>query len=205
MREQVASIYPARLEVDYPDQHDRVTTVFRVFLIIPIGIVISVLTAGFTQTAYNRTGQVVRTTNGGIAACLFAATVLMILLRQRYPRWWFDFALELARFGTRVGAYLALFTGHCPSTVEEQGVHLQIDYPDVEKDLNRWLPLVKWLLVIPQLVVLAVLSVAAFFAVVIAWFAILFTGQYPRGLFNFVVRRRPLVAARTGLRDPPGH
>jgi Domain of unknown function (DUF4389) len=64
---------------------------------------------------------------------------------------------------------------------------------------------VKWLLVIPQLVVLAVLSVAAFFAVVIAWFAILFTGQYPRGPFDFVVRRRPLVAARTGLRDPPGH
>jgi hypothetical protein len=118
MTEQVASIYPARLQGDYPDQHDRVTTVFRVFLIIPIGIIISVLTAGFTQTAYNRTGQVVRTTSGGIAACLFAATVLMILFRQRYPRWWFDFALELARFGTRVGAYLALLTGQYPSTVE---------------------------------------------------------------------------------------
>jgi hypothetical protein len=187
MTEQVASIYPARLEVDYPDQHDRVTTLFRVFLIIPIAILLSVLTAGFTQTAYNRTGQVVRTTSGGIAACLFVATVLMILFRQRYPRWWFDFALELARFGTRVGAYLALLTDQYPSTVEEQSVHLQIDYPDVEHDLNRWLPLVKWLLVIPHLIGLVVLSVAAFFAVVIAWFAILFTGRYPRGLFDFVV------------------
>jgi len=187
MTEQVASTYPARLDVDYPDQHDRVTTLFRVFLIIPIATVISVLTSGFTQTVYNRTGQVVRTTSGGIAAGLFVATVLMILFRQRYPRWWFDFALELTCFGTRVGAYLALLTDQYPSTVEEQSVHLQIDYPDVEHDLNRWLPLVKWLLVIPHLIVLMLLSVAAFFAVVIAWFAILFTGQYPRGLFDFVV------------------
>jgi hypothetical protein len=182
-----ASVYPARLEVDYPDQHNRVTTFFRVVLIIPIAIVSAVLTAGATQTVYDRSGQVVRHTSGGIAAGLFVATMLMILFRQRYPRWWFDFALELARFGTRVGAYLVLLTDQYPSTVEEQSVHLQIDYPDVERDLNRWLPLVKWLLAIPHFLVLFVLSVAALFAVLIAWFAILFTGQYPRGLFDFVV------------------
>ena len=182
-----ASAYPARLEVDYPDQHNRVTTFFRVVLVIPIAIVSTVLTAGATQTVYDRSGQVVRHTSGGIAAGLFGATMLMILFRQRYPRWWFDFALELARFGTRIGAYFALLTDQYPSTVEEQSVHLQIDYPNVESDLNRWLPLVKWLLAIPHLIVLAVLSVAAFFAVVIAWFAILFTGRYPRGLFDFVV------------------
>ena len=136
---------------------------------------------------YERSGEAVRHTSGGITAGLFAATMLMIVFRQRYPRWWFDFALELARFGTRIGAYLALLTDQYPSTVEEQAVHLQIDYPNVESDLNRWLPLVKWLLVIPHLFVLFVLSVAAFFAVVIAWFAILFTGRYPRGLFDFVV------------------
>jgi hypothetical protein len=181
------SVYPASLEVDYPDQHNRVTTLFRLVLIIPIGIVIAVLTAGATQTVYHQSGQVVRTTSGGIAAGLFVATLLMIVFRKRYPRWWFDFALELARFGARVGAYFVLLTDLYPSTVEEQSVHLQIDYPDVERDLNRWLPLVKWLLAIPHFVLLIVLSVAAFFAVVIAWFAILLTGRYPRGLFDFVV------------------
>ena len=182
-----SSVYPARLEVDYPDQHNRVTTLFRVVLIIPIGIVFAVLTAGATQTVYNESGQVVSTTSGGIATGLFLAAMLMIVFRKRYPRWWFDFVLELTRFGARIGAYLVLLTDQYPSTVEEQGVHLQIDYPDVERDLNRWLPLVKWLLAIPHFLVLIVLSVAAFFAVVIAWFAILLTGRYPRGLFDFVV------------------
>jgi len=188
MTEQVpASVYPARLEIDYPDQHDRVTTLFRMFLVIPIAIVIGVLTTGATQTVYNQSGQVVRESSGGISTGLFLATLLMILFARRYPRWWFDFALELARFGTRIGAYVALLTDQYPSTVEEQSVHLQIDYPDVERDLNQWLPLVKWLLAIPHFIVLAVLSVVAFFAVVIAWFTILFTGRYPRGLFDFVV------------------
>ena len=182
-----ATAYPARLEVDYLDQHDRVTTLFRLILAIPILVVLGVLTAGVTQTVYEQGGEVVRTTTGGIAACLFTATLLMILFRQVYPRWWFDFALELARFGARVGAYLGLLTDQYPSTVEEQSVHLDIDYPDAERDLNRWLPLVKWLLAIPHLIILGLLSVAAFVAVVIAWFTILFTGHYPRGLFDFVV------------------
>ena len=185
--EPTQSVYPARLEVDYPERHNRVTTLFRAVLIIPIVIVISVLTAGTTRTVYDEAGEVVSTTSGGIASGLFFATLLMILFRQRYPRWWFDFAVELARFGARVCAYLVLLTDRYPSTVDEQSVHLQIDYPDTERDLNRWLPLVKWLLAIPHYVVLFVLSVAAFFAVVVAWFAILFTGRYPRGLFDFVV------------------
>ena len=182
-----ASVYPARLQVDYPEQHNRVTTLFRVFLVIPIAIVLGVLTAGATETVYDQSGNVVSTTSGGIAAGLFTATLLMILFRQRYPRWWFDFALEVTRFSARVGAYLGLLTDQYPSTVEEQSVHLHIDYPDVERDLNRWLPLVKWLLAIPHLIILLVLSVAAFVAVVIAWFTILITGRYPRGLFDFVV------------------
>ena len=156
-------------------------------LVIPIAIVFGVLTAGATQTVYDQSGQTVSTTSGGIAAGLFMATLLMILFRQRYPRWWFDFALELTRFGARVGAYVALLTDEYPSTVEEQSVHLDLDYPDAERDLNRWLPLVKWLLAIPHYIVLFFLSVGAFFAVVVAWFAILFTGRYPRGLFDYVV------------------
>jgi hypothetical protein len=179
--------YPARLQVDYPEQHDRVTTLFRVVLVIPIAIVLGVLTAGATETVYDQSGDVVSRTSGGIAAGLFVATGLMIVFRARYPRWWFDFAREVARFSARVGAYLGLLTDQYPSTVEEQSVHLDIDYPDVERDLNRWLPLVKWLLAIPHLIILLALSVAAFVAVVIAWFAILITGRYPRGLFDFVV------------------
>lgn len=185
--ESVSTSYPARLEVDYPQQHNRLTTLFRLVLVIPIAIVISILTAGATHTVYTHGGKLVSSTSGGIATGLFIATLLMIVFRKRYPRWWFDFALELARFGTRIGAYLALLTDQYPSTVEEQSVHLEVDYPDVERDLNRWLPLIKWLLAIPHFLVLVVLSVAAFFAVVIAWFVILFTGRYPRGLFTFVV------------------
>jgi len=183
----VPTAYPARLEVDHSAQYNRVKTLFRVFLVIPIAIVYGVLTAGVTRTFYDQSGQTVSTTSGGITSGLFVATLLMILFRQRYPRWWFDFARELTRFGTRVGAYFALLTEDYPSTVEEQKVHLEIDYPDAERDLNRWLPLVKWLLAIPHYIVLFFLSVGAFFAVVIAWFAILFTGHYPRGLFDYVV------------------
>jgi len=183
----VPTAYPARLDVDYVEEHDRVKTLFRIFLVIPIAIVYGALTAGATQTSTNRTGETVSTSSGGIVAGLFVATLLMILFRQRYPRWWFEFALELTRFGARIGAYVALLGDEYPSTVEEQRVHLELDYPDVENDLNRWLPLVKWFLAIPHYVVLFFLSVGAVFAVVIAWFAILFTGRYPRGLFDYVV------------------
>ena len=131
-----------------------------------------------------QSGEQMRSTGGGITAGLFLATLLMIVFRVRYPRWWFDFALQLSRFSARIGAYFALLTDQYPSTVEEQSVHLDIDYPDVERDLNRYLPLVKWLLAIPHYLVLAFLAIGA---VVIAWFSILFTGRYPRGLFEYVV------------------
>ena len=184
--------YAARLDVDYPDRLDRVTTAFRIIWIIPIAIVLGALSATATSTAtvVTATGEVVSEvsrTGGGIAGGLFAATLLMILFRQRYPRWWFDFALQFNRFTARVWAYAALLTDTYPSTVDEQAVHLDLDYPDVPKDLNRWLPLVKWLLVIPHVIVLAFLIIGAFIAVVVAWFAILFTGRYPRGLFEYVV------------------
>ena len=187
-----SQVYAARLSVDYPERLDRVTTAFRLIWVIPIAIVLSALSAQATSTVtiVNTTGQVVTQVNrtgGGVAAGLFAATLLMILFRRRYPHWWFDFALQLNRFSARVGAYLALLTDRYPSTEDEQSVHLDLDYPDAEKDLNRWLPLVKWFLVIPHLIVLAFLGLGAVVAVVVAWFAILFTGRYPRGLFDYVV------------------
>lgn len=179
--------YPARLEVDYSAQLDRVKTLFRLVLIIPIALIYGVLTAGVPGAGYHPSGQAASATGGGIAGGLFLATLLMILFRRRYPRWWFDFALELTRFGARICAYFVLLTDEYPSTVEEQKVHLEVDYPDVERDLNRWLPLVKWLLAVPHVVVLFFLSVGALVAVVIGWFAILFTGRFPRGLFDYVV------------------
>jgi hypothetical protein len=184
--------YAARLDIDYPEKLDRVTSAFRFLWIIPIAIVLSVLsaTAVSTTTVVTASGEVVGQVSrsaGGIAGALFGATLLMILFRRRYPRWWFDFALQFNRFSARVAAYAALLTDRYPSTVEEQAVHVDLDYPDAEKDLNRWLPLVKWFLVIPHVIVLVFLFIGAFFAVVIAWFAILFTGRYPRGLFDYVV------------------
>ncbi|MGA7228880.1 MAG: DUF4389 domain-containing protein, partial [Acidimicrobiia bacterium] len=169
-----------------------VTTFFRLIWALPVVILLSILTAGATSTVKTVTeaGKIVsRTseTSGGIVGGLFLATLLMIVFRQKYPRWWFDFALQLNRFSARVGAYLALLTDRYPSTVEEQSVHLDLDYPDVERDLSQWMPLIKWLVAIPHYVILLVLFVITFFLVVVAWFAILFTGRYPKGIFDFVV------------------
>lgn len=187
--------YPARLEVAYPDRLKRVTTAFRLILVIPIAIVSSVLAGGGTQNVRTSGGTWVTTTSAGISGGLFVATLLMIVVRRRYPRWWFDFALELTRFSARIGAYIALLTDKYPSTVDHQAVALDVDYPDVERDLNRWLPLVKWLLAIPHYIVFVFLALGAFVSVIIAWFAILFTGRYPRALFDYVVG-----VARWGLR-----
>jgi hypothetical protein len=179
--------YAARFDIDYPEQLDRLTTFFRLIWIIPIAVILSLLTATGNETVITAAGDKVVRTSGGIAAGLWAATVLMIVFRTRYPRWWFDFARELTRFEARVGAYVSLVTDKYPSTVDEQSVHLEIDYPDVERDLNRYLPLVKWLLALPHYFVLVALWLAAVVAVLIAWFAILITGRYPRSLFDFVV------------------
>lgn len=180
--------YPARLRIDYPERLDRLTTLLRILWAIPIVVIVSLVTSTGEATWTDREyGERVRNSGGSIAFSIGFATALMIVFRQRYPRWWFDFQLALQRFSSRVGAYLALLRDEYPSTEDEQAVHLELDYPDVKRDLNRWLPLVKWLLAIPHYIVLVVLVVFAVVAVVVAWFAILITGRYPRGLFDFVV------------------
>ena len=186
--------YAARLEIDYPEKLDRLTTFFRILWIIPIAIILGLISGAgetITNTVFlNQAGEVIRKTQetvGGLVTGLVSATALMILFRRLYPRWWFGFARELIRFETRVGAYAGLLTDRYPSTVDEQSVHLEIDYPNVETDLNRWYPLIKWLLAIPHYFVLFFLSIASFFTLIMAWFAILVTGRYPRGLFTFNV------------------
>jgi hypothetical protein len=181
------SDYPVQFSVDYPDRDlNRVTTVFRLFTVIPIGIVLGAVSGAVWTYQYDPARDVVVATSVGAGGLLVFGPLLMILFRQKYPRWWFDWNLNLLRFSNRVGAYLALMEDRYPSTDEEQYVHLDIAYPDVRQDLNRWLPLVKWFLAIPHYVVLFFLWIGAVVAVIIAWFAILFTGRYPRGLFDYV-------------------
>jgi hypothetical protein len=176
--------YPVRFSVDYPDRPlDRLTTGLRIFVAIPILIVLGAVSGGGEWQWDTGNADAAAAGAGGL---LFFAPLLLILFRQKYPRWWFDWNLELQRFGNRVGAYLALMDDRYPATDAHQSVQLDYPYPDVPRDLNRWLPLVKWLLAIPHYVVLLFLWVAALVVVVVAWFAILFTGRYPRGLFDFV-------------------
>jgi hypothetical protein len=178
--------YPVRFDVAYPErQLNRLTTVFRLFALIPIAIVLAAVSGEVFHAGgggdYERSFVV---TAGGL---LFAGPLLMILFRQKYPRWWFDWNQELLRFTHRVWLYGALLDDRYPSTDERQSLTLDLRYPDVPAELNRFLPLVKWLLAIPHYIVLFFLNIGAFVAVVFAWFAILFTGRYPRGLFDFVV------------------
>lgn len=179
--------YPASLDIDYPKKLDRVSSFFRTLWSIPIMVIVVVLTSSGADTYMNEAGKSASASSGGIAGALFGATLLMILFRQRYPKWWFDFNLELNRFTTRVGAYLFLLTDVYPSTEDQQSVHLNIKYPDVKKDLNRWMPLVKWFLAIPHYIVLSFLVIGVMFVTIIAWFSILFTGTYPKSLFDYVV------------------
>ena len=179
--------YAARLEIDYPERLDRLTTFFRLIWAIPILVVLALVSGPGGSQYVDQAGKAAGAAGGSVTAGLFAATALMIVFRQRYPRWWFDFALELARFGARVGAYIFLLTDKYPSTIDEQAVHLEVGYPVVERDLNRWLPLVKWFLAIPHYIVLVVLGAVALLATIVAWVAILVTGTYPRSLFDFVV------------------
>jgi Domain of unknown function (DUF4389) len=176
--------HPVSFDVDYPDRAlNRLTTAFRIFMVIPIVIVLGTIT-GY-QASYG--GESAGTVAVGGTGLLFIPPLLMLLFRQKYPRWWFDWNQELLRFTSRICAYFVLLDDRYPSTDDHQYVRLDYPYPDAQADLNRWLPLVKWLLAIPHYIVLFFLSIGAVFAVIAAWFAILFTGRYPRGLFDFVV------------------
>ena len=177
--------HPVRFWVDYPDRLlNRMTSAFRFVTIIPIAILLGLL--DHANASYQTSGGsgtwVMAGTGGG---AVLAPVVLMLLFREKYPRWWYDWNLELARFGNRVVAYWLLMDDRYPSTDDHQAVHL--DYPEVTgPELNRWLPLVKWFLAIPHYIVLFFLYIGVVFAVIGAWFAILFTGRYPRGAFDFI-------------------
>jgi hypothetical protein len=177
--------YPVQLSVDYPDRDlNRLTSALRIFTVIPIAIVLASI-GGYSGEDWSTDARSTTIAIGG-TGLLFLPPLLMILFRQKYPRWWFDWNRELLRFVTRVGVYFALMDDRYPSTDEQQAVHLDFEYPDARVELNRWLPLVKWLIAIPHWILLGFLYLGAIVAVIVAWFAILFTGRYPRGIFNYV-------------------
>lgn len=174
--------YPVTFSVEYPErQLNRLTTFFRIFTVIPIAIILGLLPG--SEIAASAGGEVGGSIAGG--SLVFAPIVLMLLFRKKYPRWWYDWNLELLRFGNRIGVYVLLMDDEYPSTDEQQAVHLDFAYPDAGQ-LQRGMPLVKWLLAIPHYIVLFFLYIGVFFAVIAAWFVILFTGKYPRGIFKFV-------------------
>ncbi|MCU1346486.1 MAG: conserved hypothetical rane protein [Acidimicrobiia bacterium] len=174
--------YPVTFDVDRPSEpRNRVTIGFRFVLIIPIAIVLAAVSGGISASA--RSSYAV----AGSGGLLFAGPLLMILFRQKYPRWWFDWNVALWRFGNRVAAYALLLRDEYPATDDDQAVHLEVPYPDAKNELNRWLPLVKWFLAIPHILVLVFLNIGAVFAVIAAWFALLITGRYPEGLRAFVI------------------
>jgi hypothetical protein len=177
------SSHVVQFEVDYPErQLNRLTSAFRVLTVIPIAIVLSAIGGSSSVT----TGAGTTTIAAGGSGLLVLPPLLMIVFRRKYPRWWYDFNVELLRFQNRVGVYFALMDDRYPSTDEQQSVRLDLPYPDATR-LNRWLPIVKWLLAIPHYIVLFFLYVGAVFALIGAWFAILFTGRFPRGIFDYLV------------------
>ncbi len=177
--------YPVTLTIDYPDRDlNRLTTFFRGILIIPAAVILVLVTGPERGWGWNEGAWRLPLATGSF---LFLPTLLMILFRQKYPRWWFDWNLNIARFSTRVGVYAGLLNDEYPSTEREQSVHITMRYPDAKKDLMRGMPLVKWFLAIPHWFLLFFLAIAAAFCVFISWFAILFTGRFPRSFFDFVV------------------
>jgi hypothetical protein len=171
--------YPVNLAVDYEEaERNRLTVAFRIFTVLPILIVLTLVGSASINFGYGSIGA------GGL---LFLPTVLMLLFRTKYPAWWFEFNLNLVRFGNRVIAYLFLLRDEYPSTDDEQAVHVQLPDPQGGSGLNRWLPLVKWFLAIPHYIVLLFLYIAALVLSLIGWFVVLFTGRYPRSFHDFVV------------------
>ena len=174
--------YPVRYDVEYPEELSRWLIFVKWLLAIPHFMILWALSIA--------------------AGVMGFIAFFAILFTKRYPRGLFDFVVNFNRWSLNVDAYTGLLRDEYPPFSWEPGqyaVTYEVDYPE---QLNRWLPLIKWPLAIPHIIVLLFLFIGAFVAWVIAWFAILFTKRFPRGLFDFVVgvtRWQYRVDAYTGL------
>ena len=164
--EAIMKDYPVNLNIDYPESSNRLTALFRLVLVIPIVIILALIST--------------------YAEALSFAIAMMILFKEKYPKWWFDWNIGITKFAYRIAAYIFLLRDEYPSTDNDQSVTITIPYPDVKNELKRWMPLVKWILVIPHIIALVFLFVGVILCTIFALFTILFTGRYPKWIFNFV-------------------
>ena len=159
--------YPLRFDIEYPEQLSRWLIFVKWLLAIPHFLILYALSA--------------------VANVITFIAFFAILFTGRYPRGLFDFVVNIYRWQENVFAYYGLFRDEYPPFSWEAGkypVTFEVDYPE---SLSRWLIFVKWLLAIPHIIVLFFLYIVALVVWVIVWFAILFTGRFPRGLFDFLV------------------
>ncbi len=158
--------YPVNLKIDYPESSDRLTALFRLILVIPIVIILGLIST--------------------YAEALSFAIAMMILFKEKYPKWWFDWNIGITKFAYRITAYVLLMRDEYPATDDDQSVHLTIPYPEVKQDLKRWMPLVKWILAIPHAIALIFIFIGVILCTIFALFVILFTGKYPKSIFKFI-------------------
>jgi|tagenome__1003787_1003787.scaffolds.fasta_scaffold20849642_3 hypothetical protein len=127
----------------------------------------------------------------GIAAfVLWVVSIFVVLFTERNP--FLGFQTMYLRYYWRVTSFAAFMRNEYPpfdfatdpALVVRDAAVVDVDDPG---EMNRWLPLVKWLLAFPHYVVLWLLGIAAFVVIVIAFFAVLFTGRWPEGMRDFVV------------------
>jgi len=158
--------YPVTLKIDYSESSNRLTALFRLILVIPIVIILALIST--------------------YAEALFFAIAMMLLFKEKYPKWWFEWNIGITKFTYRIAAYVLLMRDEYPATDHEQSVNITIPYPDVKNDLKRWMPLVKWILVIPHIIALIFLFIGVALCTIFALLAILITGKYPKGIFDFI-------------------
>jgi hypothetical protein len=161
------STYPLVFDVEYPEKLSRWLIFVKGLLAVPHWIILYALLA--------------------VAQVITVIAWFAILFTGRYPKGMFVFVVGIYRWYYNVIAYAALLRDDYPPFSLSAGQYpltFDVEYPE---RLSRLLIFFKWLLIIPHLIVLVLLGIVYWITLVIAWFAILFTGRYPRGLFNYAV------------------
>jgi len=163
-----AADYPVRLSVPYEEPLNRFLPLVKWLLLLPHYLALFLLAIG--------------------AWFAVIAAFFVVLFTGRYPRGIFEFIVGVMRWALRVNAYYYLMTDAYPpfslNPEPDYPAQLEIEYP--EDGVDRWRPLVHWLLAIPYLIVASVISYIAQILVFFAFFAILFTTRFPKGMFEIV-------------------